>query len=343
MSNIYFNFDRGLFKQKILTVMKKFILLLLFQLLLIIPLLSQTTSNFVYKLDNGITVKMERDWTHEWIQQRQDPVSGNESTSVTVSVRTMGDLIQSSVFKLTGGGKDVKMKEASPGTYDLKITSKLTGKPGFISFDVKGIVVKPKMKTTVTVTIYNYQINIEETPGANKSLASYETLVNRFKGSTETNVKWGTTSIYAKGAHDKSLKPNESTGDNNGKINPGTYDLVMTIESCGTSQKVWLENFAMKPGINYKITANLNAGELIYVGTQRDVKKLQMYPAGTADRQQGGAKPDKALEISCYEPATTKFPCPPGSYDVLLNISNGSKYEWRKNIIVRTGMRSDVK
>ena len=136
--------------------MKKLFIILLFQALLTIPLLSQTTSNFIYKFDNGIVVKMERDWTHEWIQQRQDPVSGTETSSVTVNVRTMGELTQSSVFKLTSAGKDVKMKDAAPGTYDLKITSKVTGKPGTISFDVKGILVKPKMKTTVTVTIYNY-------------------------------------------------------------------------------------------------------------------------------------------------------------------------------------------
>ena len=323
--------------------MKKLIIVLLFQFLITIPLLSQTTSNFVYKLDNGIVVKMDRDWTHEWVQQRQDPVTGNEPTSVSVSVRTMGDLTLSSVTRLTSAGKDVKMKEAAPGTYDLKITSKLSGKPGIISFDAKGIVVKPKMKTTVTVTIYNYQINIQETPAADKGLASYEAMITRYKGSTEQETKWGTTTIYAKGAHDKSLKPNESTGDNKGKINPGTYDLLMTIESCGTSQKVWLENFAMKPDVNYKISANLNSGEVTYAGVLRDVKKLHMYPAGTADRQQGTAKPDKNLEIMCAEPAVAKFACPPGSYDVLLNIGNGSKYEWKKNIIVRTGMRSDVK
>ena len=323
--------------------MKKLFIILLFQALLTIPLLPQTTSNFIYKFDNGIVVKMERDWTHEWIQQRQDPVSGTETSSVTVNVRTMGELTQSSVFKLTSAGKDVKMKDAAPGTYDLKITSKVTGKPGTISFDVKGILVKPKMKTTVTVTIYNYEISIAETPGANKGQASYETNVVRFKGSTEQNPKWGTTSLYPKGSHEKSLTANESMVENKGKINPGTYDMLLSIESCGSGQKVWFENFAMKADVNYKITTNLNAGEVVYAGTLRDVKKLHMYPAGTADKQQGGAKPDKNLEVMCYEPAVTKFACPPGSYDVLVNIGNGTKYEWRKNIIVRTGMRSDVK
>ena len=35
--------------------------------------------------------------------------------------------------------------------------------------------------------------------------------------------------------------------------------------------------------------------------------------------------------------------CSPGTYDVLLNIKNGSKYEWRKNIIIQTGTRTEVK
>jgi hypothetical protein len=323
--------------------MKKLIVLLLFQPLLFIPLLSQTVSNFSYKLDNGIVVRMERDWTHEWVQQRQDPITGTETTSVIVNIRPMGDLTQGTVLKLISGGKDVRMKDAAPGTYDLKITSKLSGKPGVINFDVKGIIVKPKMKTTVDITIYNYQINIEETPGVNKGLAYYEANLSRFKGNMEQNIKWGKTSFYAKGAHDKIITPNEPVGDNKGKINPATYDVLISIETCGYSQKLWLENFVMKPDVNYKITTNLNAGEVNYAGVTRDVKKLHMYPAGTADKQQGGAKPDKTLEILCYEPATSKFACPPGSYDVLINIGNGSKYEWRKNVVVRTGMRTDVK
>ena len=94
--------------------------------------------------------------------------------------------------------------------------------------------------------------------------------------------------------------------------------------------------------MSYKITTNLNAGEVTYAGVTRDVKKLHMYPVGTADRLKA-AKPDKSSELGCYDPATNKFACPPGSYDVLVNIGDGAKYEWKKNIVVRTGMRSDVK
>jgi hypothetical protein len=300
-------------------------------------------SNFNYKLDNGIVVKMERDWTNVWVQQRQDPFTGTETTSVTVSIRTMGELTLSSVTKMTSGGKDVRMKDAAPGTYDLKITSKLSGKPGTLSFDMNGIVVKPKMTTTVNVTIYNYQINIEETPGANKGLAYYESKINRYKGNTEQNLNVGVPSFYVKGVHDKAITPDESTGNTIGKIKPATYDLLITLDISGNVQKIWLENFTMKPDINYKITTNLNAGEINYAGMTRDVKALHMYPAGTADKQQGVAKPDKSIEIIGYEKPTLYYACPPGTYDVLIEIGTGAKNEWRKGIIIRTGTKISIK
>jgi hypothetical protein len=255
----------------------------------------------------------------------------------------MGDLTQSSVFKLTSGGKDIRMKDAAPGTYDLKITSKLSGKPGTISFDIKGILVKPKMMTTVNVTIYNYQINIEEAPATNKGLAYYESKISRYKGNTEQNLNWGLPTFYAKGAHDKAIAPNEPMADTYGKIKPGTYDLLITLDVAGYVQKIWLENFVMKPDINYKINTNLNAGEITYAGVNREVKQLHIYTAGTADKMQGAAKRDISKEFITYDRALLKWACPPGTYDVLLNIGNGAKYEWRKNVIVRSGARTDVK
>jgi hypothetical protein len=323
--------------------MKKLIILLLFHALFILPLLSQTISLSTYKLDNGIAVKMERDWTHEWVQQRQDPVTGTETPSVIVNIRTMGELTLSSVTKLTGGGKDVRMKDTPPGTYNLKITSKLSGKPGTIIFDINGIVVKPKMKTTVTVTIYNFQINIEETSGVNKGLASYESNINRYKGNTEQNLNTGVPSFYAKGVHNQAITPDEATSATSGKIKPGTYDVLITVTISGNIQKIWLENFTMKPDINYKITTNLNAGEINYAGITKDVKALHMYPAGTADKQQGAAKPDKSIEIIGYDKPALYYACPPGTYDVLIEIGNGTKNEWRNGVIVRTGMKTQVK
>ena len=149
--------------------------------------------------------------------------------------------------------------------------------------------------------------------------------------------------FYAKGARDKAITQDEKTTDLTGKIKPGTYDVQIGIDICAQSQKIWLENFTMKPDVTYKITANLNAGEVVYAGVNREVKKLHMYPAGTADRLKGVAKPDKASERIVFEPAASKFPCPPGSYDVLINIGPDKKYEWRKGIVVRTGTRVDIK
>jgi len=324
--------------------MKKLIILFLFQSILVVQLIAQTVSSVNYKLDNGIVVKIEdRSWTHTWVQQRQDPVTGTETASVTVNIRIMGDLTQSSVFKLTSGGKDVRMKDVAPGTYDLKITSKLSGKPGSFGLDIKGIEVKSKMKTTVNVTIYNYQINIEETPVANKGLASYESLIYRYKGNGEQTLNKGIPSFYAKGAHDKKIAADEALSDIKGKIKPATYDLLITLDIAGYIQKIWLENFAMKPDINYKITTNLNAGEITYAGVNRDVKQLHLYPGGTADKQQGAAKRDAPKEFITYDRALLKWACPPGTYDVLLDIGNGKKYEWVKGAIVRSGARTDVK
>lgn len=324
--------------------MKKSVFILLLAAVIIFPLQAQKVSNYTYKLDNGIVVKMEKKWGNVWVQQSQTAFAPSEDPqSVVVSFRTMGDLTSGSTFKMTNAGKDVRMKDAAPGTYDLKITSKLSGKSGTISFDVAGIVVKPKMKTTVTVTMYDYQINIEEVAGANKGLAGYESKIIKFKGNTDQSPKCGIPSFYPKGVRDKALAPDEKVTDLNGKIKPGTYDVLLSMDVCGYNQKIWLENFTLKADVTYRITANLNAGEITYAGINKDVKKIHMYPAGTADRLQGVAKPDKASEIIVYDPANLKYPCSPGSYDVLIEIGSTPKYEWKKGIVVRTGGRVDVK
>ena len=324
--------------------MKKLLIAILFFAVILIPLDAQKVSSLNYKLDNGIEVKMEKDWGHVWVQQTQSAFAPNEDPqSVVISVRTMGELTQGSTFKLTSGGKDVRMKDASAGTYDLKITSSLTGEPGTLSFDVNGIVVKPKMKTTVSVTIYSYLLNIEESQGNNNGLAGYDSKVYKYKGNQETSSSCGKPVFYMKGNHEKPINPDSRTDELSGKIKPGTYDVQLTLDVCGSDQKIWLENMTFKSNINYRITTNLNSGDVAYAGVARDISKLHMYPAGTADRMQGSPKPDKTREILCYDPATVRYPCPPGSYDVMLNFGNGSRYEWKKNIVVRTGTRVDVK
>lgn len=317
--------------------MKRYIAILFF-LALAIFVNGQKVSGLTYKLDNGITVKMERTWSRVWIQQTQEAFAASEQPqSVVVNIRTLGELTKSNSFKLTAAGKDVRLKDAAPGTYDLKITSVLAGKPGSIVTDISGIVVKPKMKTTVNVTMYDYQINIEETPLASSGLSSMEFIINRFKGNNDQKYNQGVPSFYAKGKRETTINPEESPAKNKAKIKPGTYDVLVTIEIPGYNQKVWLENFTLKPDVSYKVSINMNAGEIVYAGTLRDVTKLHLYPANSADKLGGAPKPEKSMEFMVTEPATAKFPCAPGTYDVLLNIGNGKKYEWKKGIVVRPG------
>ena len=153
----------------------------------------------------------------------------------------------------------------------------------------------------------------------------------------------GIPSFYAKGSHDKSIPPDQSTAKNSGRIKPGTYDLLISIAISGQTQKVWLENFTMKPDIKYKISTNLNAGAIIYSGINKDVNTMQLYPAGTANQQTGTASRNKSTEIISYDNIKTINCCSPGTYDVLLGNKSGNKYEWRKNIIIQTGTRTDIK
>jgi len=326
--------------------MKKSIIGLVILALFTLTVQAQKVSNYNYKLDNGIVVKMEKDWANVWVQQSQAAFKpGDDQRSVAVVMRSMGELLSSGTTstKLLGAGKEVKMTDTPAGTYDMKVTAKLSGKPGTITFEINGVEVKSKMKTTVSVTIYDYQITIDEVAAPAKGLAAYESKVIKYKGNADVSPKCGILVFYSKGVRDKAITQDEKTTDQTGKIKPGTYDVQIGIDVCAQSQKIWLENFTMKPDVNYKITANLNAGEVTYAGVNRDVKKLHMYPAGTADRLQGVAKPDKASERIVFDPATAKYPCPPGSYDVLINIGPDKKYEWKKGIVVRTGARSDVK
>ena len=90
----------------------------------------------------------------------------------------------------------------------------------------------------------------------------------------------GIPSFYAKGKHNKPIPPDESTNNTSGKIKPGTYDVLISIGISGQAQKVWLENFTMKPDVNYMIAANLNGGVIIYTGGNKLIKNMHLYPAG---------------------------------------------------------------
>ncbi len=313
------------------------------QTIVILSLQAQPVSNYSYKLDNGITVKTEHCWSQVWVQQSYAALTVNDKTPLAVNIRTLGDLISGSTFKLLNAGKEIKVQGAATGTYDLKLIFKLSGKPGTVSFVIGNIIIKPKTKTSVSVTLYDYQILIGETPATFKGLASFETQVSRFKSSTIQDLYFGIPSFYAKGKHDKPIPPDQSTNKTSGSIKPGTYDLLISIGISGQTHNIWLENFTMKPDIKYKISTNLNAGGISYTGVNKDVNVMKLYPAGTADKQSGTPAPNKNIEIISYENIKVANCCSPGTYDVLLSLKNGSKYEWRKNIIIQTGTKTNIK
>jgi hypothetical protein len=324
--------------------MKNLFPVLAFQALIIINVHGQPVSNYMYKLDNGINVKTENCWNHVWVQQSYAAINaGDKTPPLAVNIRTLGDLISSSTFKLLSAGKEVKLQGAAPGTYDLKLTFKLSGKPGTLNLVIGNIIVKPKTKTYVSVTLYDYQIIIEEAPASIKGLSSYDSKVNRYKGNTDQNLNRGIPSFYAKGKHEKPIPPDEPSGDITGKIKPGTYDVLVSIGISGHIQKVWLENFVMKPDVNYKISTNLNAGVIVYSGGNKEVKDMHLYPSGTASKQTGNPAPIKNLDVIGYDSFASTNACPPGAYDVLLTFGNGTKYEWRKNIVITTGSKTEVK
>lgn len=323
--------------------MKRLLTVLILQFVAILSLLSQPVSDYSYKLDNGIVVKTEHCWNQVWVQQTYTTLNASDKTPLSVNIITLGDLKSSTSFKLLSAGKEIKLMGAAAGTYDLRLTFKLSGKPGTLSFVVNNILIKPATKTSVNVTLYDYQILITETPSLAGGLTSYETNVNRCKVNTVQDIYFGLPSFYEKGKHDNAISPDQTTSKTTGKIKPGTYDVLLSIVISSQLQKVWLENFQLKPDISYKIAVNLNAGGITYSGGNKDVKAMQLYPAGTSARQTGTPAPIKNLETIRYENPSIANCCSPGTYDVLLNFGNGKKYEWRKNIAVNTGSKTDVK
>ena len=323
--------------------MKKLLTFLAIQTLVILSLQAQPVTDYSYKLDNGIVVKTERCWNQVWVQQDYAALKAGDQSPLSVSTRTLGDLTSGSSFKLLKSGKEVKMQGAAPGTYDLKLAFKLAGKPGTLSFIVSNVVIKPKTKTTVSVTLYDYQITIVESPAAAKGLSSFDSKINRYKGATDQTNNAGMTTFFTKGQHDKALATDEATTKTSGKIKSGTYDLLVSIGISDQVQKVWLENFTMKPDTKYAISINLNGGVLVYSGGNKDVKSMRLYPSGTAGQQTGAATPIKNLELDNYVNLSSTYACRPGAYDILLSYGNGNKYEWKKNLVVKTGARTEVK
>jgi hypothetical protein len=318
--------------------MKKLFYFLLLQIIVVLSVNAQPVSEYIYKLDNGITVKSERCWNQVWVQQDYVALQPTDKAPLSIVTRTLGDLTSGSSFKLIHDGKEVKLQGAAPGTYDLKLAFKLSGKPGTLSFVVGNVIIKPKTKT-----MYDYQISIAEAPAASKGLASFDLKIVRYKGNSDQTNNPGIPVFFAKGQHDKAITADEATNSSSGKIKPGIYDVLLSIAVGGQIQKVWLENFNLKADMSYNISANLNGGVILYTGGLKDVKSLHLYPAGTAAKQTGTPAPVKNLEIGNYETVAAANVCAPGSYDVLLGMKNGTKYEWRKNLVVKPGSRTEVK
>ena len=323
-----------------LLAMKKLFSIPAIQVLLIVSLQAQPVSDYTYKLDNGISVRNEHTWSQVWVQQNYVPLAASDQSPLNVNARTLGDLVSGSSYVLMNKGKEVKIKGVAPGTYDLKMTFKLSGEPGTLSFLVGNVVIKPKTKTNVSLTLYDYQVMIDESP-ATSALASFETAVQRCK---LTPVQTNLTSVpafYAPDNHNSPVNADEGAGKTKGRIKPGTYDVMLTINLAGQNHKVWLDDFQMKPGMNYKMTANLNAGGIVYTGGNRDVKAMLLYPAGTAAKQTGTPMPLKGQETISYTNVNELNCCTPGTFDVLLQL--GNKYEWRKGVAVSTGTKTEVK
>jgi hypothetical protein len=322
--------------------MKKLLFVLSILSIMILSAKGQSVTNYSYLLDNGINVRTVNCWSHVWVQQTYDAIKpGEKAPPLAVILRPLGDLYSGSAYKLLSAGKEIKLDDAAPGTYDLKLIFKLSGKPGTLSFVVGNIIIKPKTKTSVSVILHDYQILIAEAPLTMKGLSSYESNVFSYKGSAEQNENHGVFSFYAKGKHDVKITPDEATSEIKGKIKPGTYDVLISITISGHKQELWLENFTMKPDVNYKIGTNLNGGIIVYTGVMKDAKSLGLYPAGTAAQQASKPAPDKTHEIISYDNIKLTSACRPGSYDVLINFSG--RYEWRKDIVIQTGVRKEIK
>ncbi len=323
--------------------MKKLFLLITVLTGIFLSVHAQTVSDYTYKLTNGIDIQMDRCWNQVWVQQSYAPMTSADKTPLNVNIRSMGYLIDGSAFNLLKSGKEVKLQGVAPGSYDLKMIFKLSGSPGTLSFVAKNIEIKPKEKTSVSIILYDYQFIIVESAGSNSGMCSYKSQVNIFKANSEQNMYTGAFMFYAKGNHNSPLASDQSSEKDSGKIKAGKYDVLISIIISGQLQKIWLNNFDMKPDKNYAVNINMNAGEVIYTGGNRDVKEMLLYPGGTAARQTGTPAPVKNLEIISYDNILNPNACAPGVYDVLLNFRNGSRYEWRKNIVVNTGAKTNIK
>ncbi|MBI5806624.1 hypothetical protein HZA73_11390 [candidate division TA06 bacterium] len=306
---------------------------------------AQVIRDYSYKLDNGATVRTEKGWNYVQAAQtfasQQKPAATGK---IDVAVTAVGDLISGYGVKILKAGAEVDSASLTPGIYDLKITCPLSSStPGDISFLVAGAVIRPKTDTKVSVTLHDVQITINEKTEPNQGLAYYETKTNRYHGNWEQNGNWSIPKFFRSGDHKVKVAPDAPGGDYYGKIRGGKYDLYLDIYTRAGGHMIWLENLELKPDVSCRITTNLNAAEVAYTGGEFEVKMLHFYPAGTAAKAKGKPRPDKKAERFAIEGPDHVTPCPPGTYDVLLNYSYGGKYVWRKGVVLEVDKKTEIK
>ena len=211
-------------------VMKKILSLLIFSAVILLQANSQPVSDYLYKLTNGISVKTEKTWSQVWVQQNYSAASaGDKAGPLSVNIRSLGSLISGSEYKLLSGTKEIKILDAKPGTYDLRLTFKLSGEPGTLSFIVKNVIIKDKTKTNLDLTLYDYQVMIDDSPAKIDGMSGYETDIDRCKTHTMQDIYKGVPTFYSPGSHDKPLELAKKETDIKGLIKPGTYDILMTL------------------------------------------------------------------------------------------------------------------
>jgi len=233
---------------------------------------------------------------------------------------------------------------ADAGICQVAVTCQLIKNAGNISFVIDGVEIKKDMTTHLSVLIYDVLITIEPKEGSYQGLSHYETKAERYTGAKEQNLNWIIPSFYLSSDHTKKISPDEAQGDYYGNIKAGTFDVLLKAEIGGTNfvYKLWIENLKTEPNKGYKIVVNFNCGEMVYKGGNYAVKAVHFYPAGTADKNPGTPKPLKGEFIKYETPDAAKL-CKPGKYDVLLNFNFGEKYEWRKNIEIKSGEKCEIK
>lgn len=312
--------------------------------LLIKPVLSQTVSNYKYKLDNGINIVTEKGWNWVNASQTFTPIdSAPTRDALVIRIKSVGDLFGESKITVKKNNLEINPASAKEGSYVVHANCRLLSTPsGSITFEVSNVQVKPKMQTVLTVLVHDVQVSITEAPKSSKGLSYYELKLLNYKG--DQGVR-GEIYFFKPGTKTPRIPPAEPQGDYYGLTKPGIYDIqtLFDLNATDFDYKLWFQNMQLKPDTRYILAINLNAAELRYAGGNYEVKALQLYPAGTAKLLNEAAKPQPSKKVFGFERPQRFTLCPPGTYDVLLDYGFGVRYEWRKNVECKVGERVEVK